>query len=65
MIFGMPTLMQLHSVEENAALAKRLHLQFIELNMNLPYCTLDALKRADLMNISKEFGIHFSFHADA
>lgn len=64
MIFGMPTLIQLHSVEENAALAKRLHLQFIELNMNLPYCTPDALKRADLMNISKEFGIHFSFHAD-
>ncbi|MBE5787833.1 MAG: sugar phosphate isomerase/epimerase [Clostridiales bacterium] len=64
MIFGMPTLIECQSIEENAALARRLGLQFIELNMNLPYCTLGALKKADLQKIGQEFGIHFTLHAD-
>jgi len=36
MQYGMPTLIETNSIEECAALCKELHLDFIELNMNLP-----------------------------
>ena len=36
MEFGMPTLLALESLEENAALCARLRLAFVEINMNLP-----------------------------
>ena len=35
---GMPLLYELKSVEENIELAKKLNLDFIELNLNYPYC---------------------------
>ena len=64
MIFGMPALIEFTSIEENAALARRLDLQFVELNMNLPYCTLEALQEADLSAIAHRYGIQFTIHAD-
>lgn len=36
MLFGMPTLTENKSIEESVALCKKPHLDFIELNMNLP-----------------------------
>lgn len=38
--FGMPTLIELNSLKENVELCKKLNLDFIELNMNIPFCTL-------------------------
>ena len=38
--FGMPTLIELNSIKENVELCKELNLNFIELNMNMPYCTI-------------------------
>ena len=35
---GMPTLMEYSSVKENILLAKELHLDFVELNINMLYC---------------------------
>ena len=35
---GMPLLYELKSVEENIELAKKLNLDFVELNLNYPYC---------------------------
>ena len=64
MIFGMPTLLECPSIEENAALARHLGLQFIELNMNLPCCTLDALQRTNLKKIARTYGVQFTLHAD-
>ena len=45
--FGMPTLIENHSLEENIALCQRLGLNFIELNMNFPEYQLDKLEEAD------------------
>ena len=36
MQFGMPTLIENKTLEDNIALCKRLGLKFIELNMNFP-----------------------------
>ena len=36
MDFGMPTLIEIKSLEACAALCKELDLRFVELNMNLP-----------------------------
>lgn len=43
MKLGMPTLIELDSLEENMKLCKRLGLDFIELNMDLPYCFPDRI----------------------
>ena len=37
---GMPLLYELKSVEENIELAKKLNLDFVELNLNYPYCRI-------------------------
>ena len=41
MQFGMPTLIENHTLEENAALCETLGLRFIELNMNFPEYQVD------------------------
>lgn len=44
--FGMPTLAETCSLEENAELCRRLGLRFVELNRNLPeYQTLNDANR--------------------
>lgn len=35
---GMPTLIELPDIDASANLCHELGLQFVELNMNLPYC---------------------------
>ena len=74
MDFGMPTLIELNSIEENATLCKSLNLQFIELNMNLPLfsilsCTdknnpeLNSLLEK-LISIKNKYGIYYTIHLD-
>ena len=72
--FGMPTLIELNSIRENVELCKELGLHFVELNMNMPYCTIlgcsdknnsdveNFIKK--LTNLKKEFGIYFTIHID-
>ena len=38
MKYGMPTLVEFDSILENVKFAKENNLDFIELNMDLPYC---------------------------
>ena len=38
MNFGMPTLVEYNSIYENTKLCKNLDLDFVELNLDLPYC---------------------------
>lgn len=64
MDFGMPTLMEFQSITENCALARQLGLDFVELNMNLPYCTIDALRESDLPSLAKKHHLYFTIHAD-
>ena len=66
MLFGMPTLIEYETVEENLALCRRLGLDFIELNMNLPQYRTQAL-REDLdyyRRLSEEAGVFFTLHLD-
>ncbi len=62
--FGMPTLLELQSLEETAALCRELRLQFIELNMNLPQYQPDALDIAQLQAIAREYGVYYTIHLD-
>ena len=72
--FGMPTLIELNSIRENVELCKELGLHFVELNMNMPYCTILGCSEKnnseveniinELNNLRNEFGIYFTIHID-
>ena len=46
--FGMPTLIENSTLEDNIVLCKELGLSFVELNMNFPECQVDKMENADL-----------------
>ena len=59
MQFGMPTLIENRTLEENIALCTRLGLRFIELNMNFPEYQLDRLEDTGiLLKAAQEAGIY-------
>ncbi len=62
--FGVPTLLELQTLEETAALCRELRLQFIELNMNLPQYQPNALDIAQLQAIAHEYGVYYTIHLD-
>lgn len=64
MKFGMPTLIEFKSIEDAAKLASKAGLSFVELNMNLPYCTIEALHNTDLKRMERQYGVSFTLHAD-
>lgn len=62
MKIGMPTLIELESLEENVQLCKALNLDFLEINMNFPQFQLDKLDANVLNKLKEEYGIFFTFH---
>ncbi|PJJ27195.1 TIM barrel protein [Lacrimispora celerecrescens] len=63
--FGMPTLIELTDLEENAKLCNNLGLKFIELNMNLPQYQIESMKKTKMFqDISKEYGVYYTIHLD-
>lgn len=72
--FGMPTLIELNSLKENVELCKKLKLNFIELNMNIPLFSVLGIEDEnnfelkkiieELNSYQKEFGIYFTIHLD-
>ncbi len=44
MKFGMPSLIEIDSLEQNVALCRKLGLSFIEINMNLPLFQISELR---------------------
>ena len=55
MQFGMPTLIENRTLEENVSLCSSLGLQFIELNMNFPEYQVDKLEQIDdLIRIAED-----------
>ena len=56
-LIGMPTLIELKSIEENIDLCERLGLSLIELNMNLPYLQIENLR-----NLITYDEIRYSIH---
>ena len=65
MQFGMPTLIENRTLEENAALCETLGLRFIELNMNFPEYQVDRLEQTEeLIRIGNQHGLYYTIHLD-
>lgn len=65
MQFGMPTLIENKTLEDNIALCSRLGLKFIELNMNFPEYQLDKLEQTDIfIKAAQEAHIYYTIHLD-
>ena len=63
--FGMPTLIENKTLEENIALCKSLGLSFIELNMNFPEYQIDSLEETErFYKAADEAGIYYTIHLD-
>lgn len=65
MQFGIPTLIENHTLEENAALCEALGLRFIELNMIFPEYQVDRLEQTDeLVRIAEQHHLYYTVHLD-
>ena len=65
MQFGMPTLIENHTLEENAVLCEALGLRFVELNMNFPEYQVDRLEQTDeLVRIAEQHHLYYTVHLD-
>ena len=65
MQFGMPTLVENRTLEDNVALCSSLGLKFIELNMNFPEYQVERLEQTDTMRrIAEQAGIYYTIHLD-
>ena len=63
--FGMPTLIENRTLEENISLCRALGLRFIELNMNFPEYQVNCLEQTDrLLHLGEEAGVFFTVHLD-
>ena len=63
--FGMPTLIENKTLEDNINLCKSLGLKFIELNMNFPEYQVDELEQTDrLIELADKAGIYYTIHLD-
>ena len=63
--FGMPTLIENRTLEDNVELCRSLGLKFIELNMNFPEYQVDRLERTeDLIRPAEAAGIYYTVHLD-
>ena len=65
MQFGMPTLVENKTLQENVDLCKSLGFSFIELNMNFPEYQVDRLEQVEtLIRAAEEAGIYYTIHLD-
>ena len=63
--FGMPTLIENKTLDENITLCKELGLAFIELNMNFPEYQIDKLEDTEwFCKQADEAGIYYTIHLD-
>lgn len=64
MDFGMPTLIENDTLEDNAKLCNELGLQFIELNMNLPQYQADVIDLDFFNGVAQKYGVYYTIHMD-
>lgn len=64
MHYGMPTMVEMQSIEEGAELCRELELDFLELNINFPQFLLKELNTEELKRISEAYGIFYTLHLD-
>ena len=63
--FGMPTLIENRTLQDNIDLCTGLGLRFIELNMNCPEYRVDCLEQtAPLLRAAEQAGIYYTIHLD-
>ena len=62
MKLGMPILYEYNSIKENIDLAKKLGLDFIELNLNFGYCRNEMENFQELEKLIKESNLEFTIH---
>ena len=62
--FGMPTLIELKSIEKTASLCRELELDFVEFNMDLPDYQIDRLDVARLAETAKKYGVYYTIHLE-
>ena len=63
--FGMPTLIENKTLEDNINLCSSLGLNFIELNMNFPEYQVDELEQTErLIELADKAGIYYTIHLD-
>lgn len=62
--FGMPTLVELPSLEEHFILAQKLGLHFIEVNMTFPKYQSENLHADKIQSLIKKYGIYLTIHLD-
>ena len=63
--FGMPTLIENRTLEDNINLCKELGLTFLELNMNFPEYQIDKIEYVDwFYKKADEAGIYYTIHLD-
>lgn len=65
MQFGMPTLIENHTLKDNIRLCRELGLQFLELNMNFPEYQIDKLEHEDeFYRMADEARLYYTIHLD-
>ena len=64
MRLGMPSLMETETLEEAAALCRKLGLDFVELNMNLPRYQIQTMDVSAMRETAKKYGISYTVHLD-
>ena len=63
--FGMPTLIENRTLQENVDLCSRLGLRFIELNMNFPEYQIDELEQTGrFLTAAEGAGLYYTIHLD-
>ncbi len=63
--FGMPTLIENRTLQDNIDLCRELKLRFIELNMNFPEYQTERLEQTkELKRVAERFGIYYTIHLD-
>ena len=62
MKLGMPSLIELNTIEDNLELCKKLGFDFIELNMNFPYNMINNINPHYLYKLGIENNIEFTMH---
>ena len=65
MQFGMPTLIENKTLEDNVNLCKSLGLKFLELNMNFPEYQVEKLEETEkIISLVEDSGIYYTIHLD-
>jgi len=60
--YGMPSLIECQSIEENLLLCQKLNLDFVEINMNMLYCLPEYNDTDQLRAIKDQYHLYFTMH---